>query len=59
MIEYVKEVKRELKKVSWPSKQEVIRMTLTVIIVSAAVAGLITGLDFVFQKLISFLITIT
>lgn len=58
MIQYLKEVKRELKKVSWPSQQEIVRMTITVIIVSAAVAGFITVLDIIFKRLLNLLIGI-
>lgn len=58
MIQYLKEVKRELNKVSWPSKQEIIRMTITVIVVSAGVAGIMTVLDIVFKRLLNLLITL-
>jgi preprotein translocase subunit SecE len=58
MIQYLKEVKRELKKVSWPSQQEIIRMTVTVIIVSTGVAGFMTVLDILFKRLLNLLIGI-
>jgi len=49
-IEFFKEVKKELKKVSWPSREEVVKMTLIVIGVSAIVSLFISGLDFIFTK---------
>ncbi len=45
---FLKEVRQELKKVSWPSRQETIKYTLIVIGVSAAVAIFLGGLDFLF-----------
>jgi preprotein translocase subunit SecE len=55
-IQFFKEVLTELGKVSWPSKQEVIRMTLIVLGVSAAVSLFISSLDFLFTKLMEILI---
>lgn len=53
---FLKEVKSEMKKVSWPSRQEVIRLTLIVIVSSVIVAVYIGGLDFVFTKLMALLV---
>jgi len=49
---FLKEVHAEMGKVSWPSRQEAIRLTLIVIGLSLVVAVYIGGLDFVFTKLI-------
>jgi preprotein translocase subunit SecE len=46
---FLKEVRIELKKVTWPTRQETIRYTVTVIIVSIAVAIFLGALDAVFQ----------
>lgn len=54
---YMQEVTAELKKVSWPTKQRTIDMTVLVIGASLAVALYIGGLDFVFQKFVSSIIT--
>lgn len=53
IITFLKEVKVELKKVNWPTKQETIKYTLIVIGVSFAVAIFLGGLDFIFTWLIS------
>ena len=53
LILYLKEVKTEIKKVNWPTKDETIRYTLIVIGVSTAVAMFLGGLDFVFTTLIT------
>ncbi len=49
---FLKEVKVELKKVNWPTKQETIKYTLIVIGVSLAVAIFLGGLDFIFTWLL-------
>lgn len=51
-VSFIKETKDELKKVVWPTKQEVIRLTSVVIIVSLIVGLFLGGLDFVFVKII-------
>ncbi len=50
---FLKEVKVELKKVNWPTKQETINYTLIVIGVSLAVAIFLGGLDFVFTWILN------
>ena len=50
---YINEVIREIKKVTWPSKEQTQKMTLLVIGVSVAVGLYIGLLDFVFQKLMT------
>jgi preprotein translocase subunit SecE len=54
--EYLKEVKAELKKVEWPTRQQVKRATILVFAVSAVVGGLLGGLDFIFTKLFATLL---
>lgn len=49
---YLKEVRAELKKVNWPTKQETIKYTLVVIGVSLAVMIFLGGLDFFFTWLL-------
>lgn len=56
---FLREVRSELKKVTWPSKPQTIRLTLIVIAVSLVVAAFIGGLDFLFTKLIEILLKIT
>ena len=52
IITFLKEVKLEIKKVNWPTRKETLRYTLIVIGVSAAVAALLGGLDFIFNQLL-------
>lgn len=51
-VTFLRETKDELKKVVWPSRQEIIRLTFVVITVSLAVGLFLGGLDFVFVKII-------
>lgn len=49
---FLRETADELKKVVWPTRQEVIRLTLVVIAVSLIVGLFLGGLDFLFVKII-------
>lgn len=49
IVEFIKESKMELKKVTWPTREETIRYTMTVIVISVAVALFLGGLDYLFQ----------
>lgn len=47
---FLKETREELKKVTWPTQQEVVRLTAIVIIASLLVGLFIGALDFIFTK---------
>ncbi|MBI2031998.1 MAG: preprotein translocase subunit SecE [Candidatus Levybacteria bacterium] len=53
---FLKEVQDELKKVTWPTRSEVIRLTAVVIIVSLIVGVFLGGLDFVFVNVTKLLL---
>ena len=53
IITFLGEVRLELKKVNWPSNDQILRYTLIVIVVSVAVAIFLGGLDFVFTILLN------
>lgn len=56
-VNFFREVKDELQKVVWPTRDEVIRLTAVVIIVSLGV-GIFLGLtDFILTKLIGLIVT--
>lgn len=55
-IGFLQETLDELKKVTWPKQDEVIRLTILVIVVSLGVGIFIGGLDFVFTKLTEIII---
>ncbi|MFH1457430.1 MAG: preprotein translocase subunit SecE [Patescibacteria group bacterium] len=56
LIQYIKDSKRELKKVVWPSKKEVKNHTLLVIGFSLAVAFFLGMADFGLTELVSFIL---
>lgn len=53
IIGYLKDVKFEMRKVSWPTKRETFRYTLIVIFVSLIVAIFLGALDFIFITLLN------
>ena len=48
--DFVREVFAELKKVAWPSRQEVIAYSTVVFVSVCVIAALIFGMDYVFAK---------
>ena len=49
------EVYSELRKVTWPSRQETTRLTTIVIIISAAIGALLGFIDIAFSRLFAFI----
>jgi preprotein translocase subunit SecE len=52
--EFIREVKSELVKVVWPTRSQVIRTTLAVIILSLVVAAFLGAVDYGLTKLIEY-----
>jgi preprotein translocase subunit SecE len=57
IIGFFGEVKSELSKVTWPTRNEVIRLTLIVIAVSAIIGVYVGSLDYVFTRVLAAVIT--
>lgn len=53
IITFLKEVHLEMKKVNWPTKEETIKYTLVVILISTVVAVFLGALDFLFITLLN------
>lgn len=53
---FLKEAKKELSKVVWPKKQEVVKLTLVVVSLSLVVGLYLGALDFLFTKIIELFI---
>ena len=49
---FFKEVYTEGKKVDWPSREEAIKYTLIVIVISVTIAAFLGGLDFIFMGIL-------
>lgn len=56
LVNYLKNSKAELKKVTWPTKKQVINHTILVIGISLAVAFFLGALDYVFSLGLEFII---
>lgn len=59
IADFVSEVRSELKKVTWPTKQETIRLTQVVIVVSLVVSLYLGVLDYGFSQLLRIVLTKT
>ena len=50
--QFVREVRSELKKVAWPTREETIKYTLVVLATLVVLTALIAGLDWLFSDLV-------
>lgn len=48
--QFLKEVRQELKKVNWPTRQELLAYTLVVLVSVVVLTTFVFGLDYVFSK---------
>ncbi len=53
IINFLKEVREELNKVAWPTREQTVRYTVLVIIVAVAVGLFLGGLDYILTLLTS------
>jgi preprotein translocase subunit SecE len=53
--QYLREVRGELRKVAWPTKEEVTRYSIIVLITVVILTSYIFGLDYLFAKFVFFL----
>lgn len=51
IVRYFKETRAELRKVTWPSRQETIRLTAIVLAVTIAMAAFLGLVDYAFTRL--------
>jgi preprotein translocase subunit SecE len=56
LVRYLKETRVELGKVSWPSRQETINLTLIVLAVTTFMAALLGFLDYLFAQIFALVI---
>jgi len=50
--EFLKQVRAELKKVAWPSRQELWSYTVVVLVAVVVLTSLVFGLDYFFSKVV-------
>lgn len=56
VITFLSEVREELAKVAWPSREQTVRYTVLVVSVAVAVGLFLGGLDYLLTLLTSFLL---
>ena len=56
VVRYFKETRAELRKVSWPSREEAVNLTVIVMTVTIAMAAFLGVVDFLFSRLFSLII---
>ncbi len=57
VLNYLSDVRLELSKVTWPKRQDVIKLTSIIFVISGVVAIYLGSLDFALTKLFEALIT--
>jgi preprotein translocase subunit SecE len=50
--QYIRDIQTELRRVIWPTAQEVLTYSVVVVVVVSLLTGLVFGLDYVFFKAI-------
>ena len=55
-VQFISEVIAELKKVTWPTREETIKLTVMVVVISFVVGGFIGGLDILLVKITSLIL---
>ncbi len=55
----IRDVRSELRKVEWPTREELTKLTAATVVLSALVGLFLGGVDFVFQELIKFIISLS
>jgi preprotein translocase subunit SecE len=58
-LDFIHDVRSELRKVVWPTQRETINLTVVVLALSVAVGLFLGGIDFVFQELFRWLLGIS
>ncbi|OQA42614.1 MAG: preprotein translocase subunit SecE [Chloroflexi bacterium ADurb.Bin325] len=58
IAEYLRDTRGELRKVSWPTRQQTINLTLIVLAVTVVMAAFLGTVDFLFATLISLIVSL-
>jgi preprotein translocase subunit SecE len=56
--EFLKQVRAELKKVAWPSRQELVGYTIVVLVAVVVLTSVVFGLDITFSKVVLRLVNV-
>lgn len=58
VFKYLSESKEELKRVTWPKRDELVRLTLVVVAISTVTAIYLGTLDSILTRLLTFIISL-
>jgi preprotein translocase subunit SecE len=58
VVRYLRETRAELKKVTWPTRPEATKLTIIVLIVVAFMSALLGTLDYIFSRVMGFIISL-
>jgi preprotein translocase subunit SecE len=50
--QFLREVRQEMKRVNWPTRQELVAYTVVVLVSVTVLTSLVFGLDYVFSKVV-------
>ena len=56
IVKYLKETRAELRKVTWPTREEAVNLTVVVVAVTTAMAAFLGLVDYFFAKLFGLII---
>ncbi len=56
IVNFVKESYEELKKAQWPSREKTIRLTISLIVISAGMGLFVSAFDYIFKELLILLV---
>ena len=59
LVRYFKDTRAEIAKVTWPTREEGLRLTYVVLIVTTISAIFLFGIDSIFNLIIAFLLRLT
>lgn len=56
LLQYIREVRAELTRVTWPTRQEALQLTIVILVVSLVVGIYVGGLDLLFTNLLGIIL---
>jgi len=57
LVSYIKESYYELKLAQWPNRKELIRLTVSLLVISAGMGLFVSVFDYIFKGLLTILVT--
>lgn len=55
--QFAKDIENEAKRITWPSRQEAVKSTVAVILISGLFAAFLAGVDFIFSMAIKYVLS--